>query len=153
MTIDTRHMWAGIIVVQIALLALILSAPVLAHAQTNDLQTTIRAALLTDPRTASLSAPQIDAMVQVLVQEAEKRGVSAHDINWRPQNQNTFVAYAAAVETCGSIPSILCAFNSAFGLDGSDPTIPIGLGITSAIMILIIALMQEMKRRQGLGRM
>lgn len=125
----------------------LVALPLFVQAQSADLQTTIRQALLSDPRTASLSAVQIDAMVQILVEEAERRGISSQDINWRPQQYDTFAEGDGVASSCGNIPSFLCSLNQAFGFDGSDPTIAIGLGITSALLIVIIGLMLEMKRR------
>lgn len=127
----------------------VLLAPLAITAQSADagLQTAIRQALLTDPRTAALSAAQIDAMVLILAGEAQKRGLSARDIEWHPQTYGASAEGDASAQSCGSIPGFLCALNTAFGFEGSDPTIAMGLGITSALLILIIGLMLEMKRR------
>lgn len=139
---------AAVLLALAALLVLAFAAPLFVHAQGDNLQTTIRQALLGDPRTAGLSAAQIDAMVAVLAQEAQKRGISSSDIQWRPQSGQTFSDTSVGdLQSCKNIPSFLCAFNTAFGFNGSDPTIAIGLGITSAILLLIIGLMLEMKRR------
>ncbi len=139
---------AGVLILFV--LALLSAVPFLAHAQSSDLQTTIRAALLSDPRTSGLTATQIDAMVSVLTQEAQKRGLSSHDIQWRPQAQQTFSDVSGeGSQSCGNTPSFLCALNTAFGFNGSDPTIALGLGATSAILLLIIGLMLETKRRAG----
>lgn len=138
----SRHQSAAL------LLALFLSVavlPLFVHAQA-DLQTSVRNALLRDPRTASLSASQVDAMVQVLVDEAASRGITSYDIDWQPRRETTFVATEPVV-ACGGIPAPLCALNTAFGFDGSDPTIAIGLGITSGILLVIIGLMLWRTRR------
>lgn len=146
---DTPHIRVAVIAHLILLL--FFAAPFFVHAQNADLQTTIRAALLSDPRTSGLSAGEIDAIVAVLVGEAQKRGVTSEDIRWRPQSESSFSDTGERAQSCGNIPRFLCALNHAFGFDGSDPTIAIGLGITSAIMILLIALKQEMARRALAG--
>lgn len=135
-----------------ALFVLALAVPLYTQAQSSDLRTTIRAALLSDPRTSGLSATQIDAMVEVLAEEAKKRGISSEDIQWRPVSEQTFSDTSGEeVRSCGNIPSFLCALNTAFGFNGSDPTIAIGLGVTSALLLLIIGLMLERSRRAGVA--
>lgn len=139
----------------ITLAALFCALPLFVHAQSApsdaQLQTTIRQAILSDPRTSGLSAAQIDAMVSVLTAEAQKQGITSHDIQWRPETQQATFSDTGtnAAQSCQNIPGFLCALNTAFGFDGSDPTIAIGLGLTSAVMILVIMLMFEMKRRTG----
>lgn len=103
-----------------------------------DLSATIREAILTDPRSSEMTETEIDAMVSVLAAEAEAQGVSSDDITWRPQDPATFAAGAeVSGETCG-YAAFLCALNESFGFDGSDPAIPIGLGISSALLLFII---------------
>lgn len=132
------------------LVALIsLSVPLFVHAQAADLQTSIRAALLRDPRTASLTASQVDAMVQVLAGEAATRGITAQDIDWRPSTAESTFTTTTGETTCGTIPRVLCTLNTAFGFSGSDPTIAIGLGITSGILVLIIGAMLGRRRFSG----
>lgn len=138
--------FVGIFLGALVLLALF-TVPFVVHGQENDLQTSIRAALLSDPRTAALSSAEIDAMVDILTEEAEKQGMTSRDIEWRPDTQSTFTTTSDASASCGGIPSFLCALNTAFGFDGSDPTIAIGLGITSAILIVLLGLMLERSRR------
>lgn len=139
---------SGAVVAALLLLSVACTAPALvrAHADDENLHTSIRAALLSDPRTASLSAAEIDLMVDVLSEEAGKQGITQSAIEWRPYTE---ASPAGASSACGSIPAFLCALNTAFGFDGSDPTIAIGLGITSALLIVIIATMLEMKRRHA----
>jgi len=111
------------------------AAPYLVHAQAGNasLSETIRAAILSDPRTAQMTEAEIDAMVAALAEEAEAQGVTSYDILWQPQEP----VVEAVVEQCGSM-SFLCALNEAFGLDGSDVGIPIGLGIVSALLLFVI---------------
>ena len=119
--------------------------PYAAGAQTeSELNVAIRAALTSDPRTAELSGSQIDAMVVILAGEATRQGMTAQDITWRP-------AVAPVAQTvdgaepigCGAMPQFFCNLNHAVGFDGSDLAIPIGLGITSGLLILILGIMIE----------
>ena len=112
----------------------------------DDLRATIRAELLSDPRTSNLPQAQLDAMVDALTAQAQEQGLTAHDITWRPAMTP---AENIQADACGSMPSVLCALNRAFGFDGSDPRIPVGLGIVSALLILIIGLMFEMHHRKA----
>jgi hypothetical protein len=57
--------------------------PLLTHAQ-SDLNASIRAAIMTDPRASALTPAQIDVLVQALTVKAHALGVTAHDIAWRP---------------------------------------------------------------------
>lgn len=129
---------------------LMLSMPLFVRAQANDLQTSIRTALLRDPRTASLTASQVDAMVQLLAGEATARGITAQDVDWRPRTTETaFVSTEEGISSCGSLPRVLCTLNTAFGFSGSDPTIAVGLGITSGILVLLIGAMLGRCRFSG----
>ncbi len=127
---------------------LLLSAPFFARAQTDDLQTSVRAALLRDPRTASLTASQVDAMVQLIAGEATERGITARDIEWRPRQEPSFVATDGGT-SCGNIPRVLCMLNTAFGFSGSDPTIAVGLGVTSGVLVLVIGAILGRRRFGG----
>ncbi len=140
---------SGAVVGAILLFSIAYAAPILvhAHAEDEDLHTSIRSALLSDPRTASLSAAEIDLMVDTLSEEALKQGITPGAIEWRPYTESP----RAEALACGALPDFLCALNTAFGFDGSDPTIAIGLGITSAILIVVIGLMLEMKRRAAVA--
>ncbi len=136
--------------------ALFASAPLLASAQSStassqsDLSATIRAELLSDPRTSDLPQAPLDSMVNLLTQSAQKQGVTAHDITWRPVSPvSTFAPEASAGENdCGSLPSYLCALNTAFGLSGSDPWLAIALGIASGLVILVVGLMLQEHHRK-----
>lgn len=124
-----------------ALLAVALLMPLLIHAQAEsaDLSATIRAAILSDPRTAAMSEEDISAMVGRLSKEAEEQGVNSYDITWRPQ-EPTEASGALAAKSCG-MPAFFCSLNSAFGLDGSDVTMPITLGISAALLLFVIGSM------------
>lgn len=118
----------------------LVNLPLTVGAQTNaGLEATIRAAILTDPRTAGMSESDIDALVLALVQGAEAQGVSANDIEWQPQGP--VLVEEVAEGSCGIMPVFFCMLSGAFGLDGSDVTIPILLGICAGILIFVIGAM------------
>jgi len=118
--------------------------PLLAHAQApaSDLSATIRAELLKDPRTASLSSAELDAMVSILASEAQRQGVTASDITWNPAAD----IVAEVVDACGDIPKFSCIFGLAFGFIGPDPTIPYILGVTSMGLVWLLAEMIHRRR-------
>ncbi len=114
--------------------------PLFVSAQASDeaaLSSTIRAAILSDPRSQSMTEAEVDAMVVALTRQAQSVGMTADDIVWRPAETGT-VGDGAAGE-CG----FLCALNHAFGFDGSDYTIPIWLGACSLMLIFLIAAIWE----------
>ena len=127
MKLSVRSTWA------VALLVLALALPVVMHAQTqDDLRATVRAAILTDPRTAELSETDIEVMVAALTEEAAAQGITSEDLTWRPQEEG------APDAACGAMPSFFCTLNQAFGFDGSDLAIPIGLVVSSALLLFLI---------------
>ena len=118
----------------VALLVLALATPVVIHAQAqDDLRATVRAAILTDPRTAELSETDIEVMVAALTEGAAAQGITSEDIAWRPQEEGDTTSAA-----CGSMPAFFCTLNQAFGFDGSDTAIPIGLAVSSALLLFLI---------------
>ncbi|HVM73613.1 MAG TPA: hypothetical protein VMU13_01905 [Candidatus Paceibacterota bacterium] len=85
-------------------------SPSLAVAQSNNsslssaLSATIRAAIMQDPRSATLSATQIDSMVAALSAKAQTQGLTVQDIAYQPGTRgitvpNTGVG-APTVDTC-----------------------------------------------------
>ena len=139
-----------LIFIALAILFTLSSLPQIGYAQTgSDLRSTIRAELLSDPRTSGLSRAQLDAMVDVLTEEAERRGLSAQDLQWHPTLSDSFTATSGATpDACGGTPSFLCAFGTAFGFLGDDVTIPFWLEISSMALIWLIASMIEHRRMQ-----
>lgn len=126
----------------VVLAVFVLANPHVAGAQTDaELQTTIRAALLQDPRTAQMSEAELDAMVQALSAQAAKQGISSSDIRWAPGQSD--MSAETATNNCGSMPYFFCVLNNSFGFDGSDMKIPIGLGITSGLLIVLLGLALE----------
>ncbi|MEK7068975.1 MAG: hypothetical protein AAB947_01175 [Patescibacteria group bacterium] len=118
----------------IALLILALVTPVIIHAQIeDDRSATIRSAILADPRAEGLSDEDIESMVAVITEEAVVQGITSEDIVWRPQEDVETIS-----PLCGKLPVLFCMLNQAFGFDGSDLTIPIGLGTSSALLLFLI---------------
>ena len=113
--------------------AAVLTVPFMLSAQSTGLQRAIRAEIMKDPRSADIPQAQIDAMVSVLAQTASAQGVNEADITWKPVS----VRGTPEDAQCG----FLCTVNRIFGFGGDDFTIPIGLGITSALLILFISMM------------
>lgn len=118
--------------------------PLFAAAQESELRATVRAALLSDPRTSTMSQSQIDAMVNILAQEAESQGVTAEDIRWRPTPETFTQPEETGTASCGNVPGFLCRLNQAFGFSGSDTRIPILLGVGSALLIFVIGALLEL---------
>jgi len=125
----------------IVVLALALQTTI-ARAQTpapSELETTIRQLLLNDPRAASLPQSQFDEMVSALTAAAAAKGLTAAEVSWHPVPISNLTATAAAgTPTVCSQYALLCRFSSAFGFSGSDLTIPVSLGIASAILLILI---------------
>lgn len=115
--------------------------PLAASAQTSDLKATIRAELLKDPRTTSLTVAQLEAMVELLSGEAQEQGMTPSDIAWRPASFSQQVT-----DVCGATPQVLCIFGVALGFIGSDPTIPYILGAASMALVWILAEMIHRRR-------
>ena len=93
--------YLGLIAVFCVFMALV---PTLSLAQEDELSTTIRAALLSDPETANLSQADLDAVVAALAAEAEGQGVTGEDIAWRPQEPAPAGSASEQVDTCGGLP-------------------------------------------------
>lgn len=118
------------------ILTVLLAFPIVVLAQTDaELEATIRSAILSDPRTADMTEAEIDAIVAALAEEAGAQGVTSYDILWQPQEET--LATVEPVATC-NLPEFFCTLNAALGLDGSDIAIPIGLGVTAALLLFVI---------------
>jgi hypothetical protein len=129
---------AGVIT---ALIAGILFSGGFAFAQSEDeqaLRDTIRAAILSDPRSKTMTDAEVGTMVLALTRQAQSVGMTAEDIVWRP----TEAAPAGSESTCDGL---LCSLNHAFGFDGSDYTIPIWLGASALMLIFLIAGILELR--------
>ena len=138
----------------VLLMALAVLLPRLSHAQApapqNDLRAVIHAELLGDPRTAGLSQAQLNTMVELLTKQAQKQGVTAHDITWRPQSAQSGPEGQSGevMDVCGA-STFFCVIDEAFGLVGPDTTIPFSLGAASMGLIWIIAETLH-RRRHGI---
>lgn len=120
--------------------AFLLPGSVYGQEASADLRATIQAQLLSDPRTSSLSQAQIDTLVGLLAEEAQKQGITSQDIQWRPQNNEQFVAVeSAASEQVVCTGGLLCIMSESFGFIGYDTTIPFFLGMSSMGLIWILA--------------
>ena len=140
---------ASILLVALIFLWAILPSLAYAEESSTELSATIRAGLLSDPRTTGLSDVQLDAMVDLLTQEATRQGVTSQDIQWRPQQYESTEEIPASADYCGASPAFLCAFSLAFGFAGTDPTMPFALGASSMGLIWIIAEMLHRRRHPG----
>ena len=78
-----------LVVVFLALLTLVCVAiaPAVLSAKDDDLTATVRGAILSDPRSETMSQTEVDAMVNALVEEARVKGVTAEDIVWWPEEE------------------------------------------------------------------
>lgn len=61
----------------VAGLSALIFAPVLLLAQSDDVRQQIRADVMADPRSAQMSAAEIDALVEAIAVEAESAGITA----------------------------------------------------------------------------
>ncbi len=122
--------------------AVILALPFMVGAQSTGLSEAIRAEILKDPRAADIPAAQVDAMVASLALAAAQQGVTESDITWRPAESSD----ASGAAPCGFV----CSINAIFGFGGDDYTIPIGLGITSALLILFLSMMLHRHHTHGI---
>lgn len=109
-------------------------------AQEDPLSAAIRAAITADAENENLSEEEIDAIVEALARQAELDGVTADDITWRPQETTFTPTEGEEQNTCGSMPSMVCALNKAFGFSGDNILIPALLFGLSVLLILAIAM-------------
>ena len=116
-------------------LAFLALFPAFASAK-DELDTTIRAIIMSDPNSAALSEAQLDALTTELAEKARQDGVTLGDILWRPETPIT--EEEAAAYRCGKVPAFLCALNEAFGFSGDDITLPIGFFLSSIVLLFLI---------------
>lgn len=133
-----------------ALMLLACAMPAIVFAQAQDIHTTIRAVLQSDPRTSALTEQEVEAIVAALEDAATERGIEANDILWRPEADYgaSLITSVETVPSDCSANDALCALNAAFGFSGSDRTIPILLGFSSAALLILIAVLIEIHRMQ-----
>ncbi|HUO50671.1 MAG TPA: hypothetical protein VMU25_03885 [Candidatus Paceibacterota bacterium] len=128
--------------------ALSCALPLFAQAQTqaqDQLRATIKAEIMADPRSQSLSQAQIQSMVDTLASQAQKQGVTASQLTYRPAAPTTpSTENTQQQPTAQSCSDFMCAFSHAFGLDGSAPLIVGGLFITAILFIFLFSKLREM---------
>ena len=134
-------------------LAVVLLLPVLIHAQTTSssaLDATIRAAIMQDPRSASLSAAQINAMVSALSAQAQTKGLTAQNIAYRPGTPGISVPGATTNTPTVSDPCSLSSSCAVGKFLGSG----IGRNVTYAafwiLSLLLIAIVWHMRKNPHL---
>lgn len=120
-------------------ISLLVAAPVSAQTAEEQLSATIRAAILSDARSQSMTPEEVDTMTAALTRQAQSVGMTAEDIIWRP----TIAGSTGAEPMQPVCDDFLCNLNNAFGFDGSNYTIPIWLGISSLLLIFLIATVLE----------
>ena len=109
-----------------------------------DMEAAIRSVIVSDPRAAALPPDQLNTMVKALAQSAEAKGLHPSDIQI-PRSSSTLGGGAngnGSVACPVGTPSFLCALETAFGFDGGN-LIPLWLGGTSALLVLIIGTLLE----------
>jgi len=137
-----------LVVVFLALLTLVCVAiaPAVLSAKDDDLTATVRGAILSDPRSETMSQTEVDAMVNALVEEARVKGVTAEDIVWWPEEEGLPGSAIEETDTCGRLPVFLCALNEAFGFSSDDLTMPLALFASSMVLLLVLSLMIKTHR-------
>ena len=129
-------------IIGIALVTMCILLPLSLHAQASsasDLSAAIRAAVLKDPRAASLPPSELNAIVDALTVKAQSQGLTAQAIAYVPGSKNVVTPAAPGSSgTCTDISSPLCTLGQALGFDNPDKRVPIGLWLTSALLIAII---------------
>ena len=123
--------------------------PFLIHAQatsSTELRAIIRAAILKDPRAAGLQSQEIDAMVEALTVRAQTQGVTPQDLTYVPGTVSPdWVPPESSTKAgCADTSSPLCALGYAMGFGNPDKRIPIGLWLTSGVLIFVIWRMQKL---------
>ena len=145
-----------VLAVAAVLLCLVFISPLTTHAQaatsTADLSATIRSAILKDPRAQGLTPTQLEAMVEILTSQAQSQGMTAQDIAYRPGHPDTLGPTPSSSLPSGScidISSPLCPLGQALGFDTPDKRVPIGLWITSALLVAVIWHMRKNPHLNG----
>lgn len=109
-----------------------------------DLSETIRAALLKDPRAASMPPAQLNAMVSLLAEQAQSQGMTAQDIAYRPNMSGYYLGpVAPPASGCTDISSPLCPLGQALGFDTPNKSVAVGLWATSGLLMATIWFMRR----------
>jgi hypothetical protein len=133
----------------ILFVALLLLTPLFIHAQINpsadsaQLRATIRSAILQDPRSASIPSAQLDVMVDALVTRAQGQGITSQSLAYVPGAIPRQPLASNDALPCDGISPALCPLAYAMGYNNPDKSVPIGLWITSGILIWVISRMRK----------
>ena len=143
-----RNAWPVLVILFAAVLVCVLYTPVAqAQVEESELSATIRATLLSDPRSQDLSQEELNGLVEALVIEAEEEGITAEDIMWRPEEPDP-EPIVEEPDACGRLPKLLCNLNEAFGFSSGNLVIPVLLLVSSTALLFVLGLMiQEHRRR------
>lgn len=122
--------------------------PLIARAQSSDadLRATIRAEIMKDPRSASMTEAEITAMVNALTKGAEEQGVESRQFS---ATESSAAAQPESAPACGGMPAFLCTINQSFGFDGSNPVLPIALFATSGLLAFLLYELKHHIRLHG----
>jgi hypothetical protein len=138
-------------------IAAFLIMPLLIHAQTTSqsaLDATIRAAIMQDPRSASLTSTQIDAMVTALSAKAQTQGLTAQNIAYRPGTAGIVVPAGVTANTpmvsdpCALSPA--CAVGNFLGSGLANNATYVALWILSLLLMFIVWHMRKNPHLFGL---
>lgn len=142
-TLSTR----GGLTLFVALALALALVPLAASAQTaaqDSLRATIRAAISADPRSQGMTQAQLDSLVNALSYKADRVGLTAEKITWRPYTSESIAAAPPqAVPSCWGFPDTFCALNSAIGFGTGDPWAPLVFFAAAAAFFVIVALMRR----------
>jgi len=136
------------LIVGIAIVASLM-VPLLIHAQATSqsaLDATIRAAIMQDPRSANLSAAQINSMVVALSAQAQTQGLTAQNIAYRPGTPGIVVPGTISDTPMASDPCSLsssCAVGSFLGSGLANNATYAGFWILSLLLIIIVLQMRK----------
>ena len=132
-------------------LALIpMAASATTAASEGELRASIQAALLSDPRTDTLTPDQLDALVTALLEDSQAKHLKPMDVTYTPRVVTNF-GVTELSNQAGSCPLFSCAFARSFGLDGSDDfASPLLLLVSSGLRIMIIRRMFRNTHDHGL---
>jgi hypothetical protein len=128
-------------------IAAFLIMPLLIHAQTTS-------AIMQDPRSASLTSTQIDAMVTALSAKAQTQGLTAQNIAYRPGTAGIVVPAGVTANTpmvsdpCALSPA--CAVGNFLGSGLANNATYVALWILSLLLMFIVWHMRKNPHLFGL---
>lgn len=137
----------GIIIALLAIANLAMSPFALAQSSDADLRASIRAEILKDPRTASMSEAEITAMIDALTIGVQAEGIESNA--FIAQSRSFAPTAAEGVPSCGGMPEFLCRINQALGFDGTNALIPIVLLATSGLLAFLLYELKHHARIHG----